>query len=431
MTFLVLAAVISFIDRQIVAIVVDPMKADLGIGDAQIGWLYGIFAVFYALAALPIAWLADRRSRKHIIAAGVFSWSLMTMACGLSRSFWHVLLARIGVGVGEATLTPATTSLVGDYFPREQIPLALSIYQTGAILGSGIAFIIGGAVLGIVEQAEPWSVPVVGELAPWQQTFLLVGAPGLLLAAFFLAFREPVRRLTPGAAAQPAGGLSELVDFYRRHTAALVLHHLGFLSLALMGFAFVFWTVSFFVRVHGYEAAAASQLFGWIFLLTGPAGPVLVAIYARWLEARGRADANICAGMAAGLGAVPVVVAIQFVPSAEWAFVLYVPAMVLVNGPFGIAAGALPVITPPHLRAQVAAVYMLVVSVGMMLGPPLAGFFNEYVYPEVSGVRHSLITVTAIFGCLGAALLWAARRPYGISLRAAEAEARAVDAAAH
>src|SRR5690606_27113734 len=113
------------------------------------------FALFYALAALPLAWLADHGSRKRIIAAGVFVWSLMTMACGLSRSFWLVLLARIGVGVGEATLTPATTSLVGDYFPRSQIPLALSVYQTGAIMGSGIAFIIGGTVLDLVQQGDP------------------------------------------------------------------------------------------------------------------------------------------------------------------------------------------------------------------------------------------------------------------------------------
>ncbi len=162
------------------------MKTDLAVGDAEIGWLYGVFAVFYAIAALPIAWFADHRSRTHLVAAGMFAWSLMTMACGLSRSFWHVLVARIGVGVGEATLTPATTSLVGDYLPRAQIPLALSIYQTGAIMGSGIAFIIGGAVLDIVQHADPWVLPVVGELRAWQQTFLLVGAPGLVLAVLFL-----------------------------------------------------------------------------------------------------------------------------------------------------------------------------------------------------------------------------------------------------
>lgn len=422
---LVLAAVVSFIDRQVVAIVVDPMKQDLGVGDAQIGWLYGVFALFYALAALPLAWLADHGSRKHIIAAGVFVWSLMTMACGLSRNFWLVLTARIGVGVGEATLTPATTSLVGDYFPRSQIPLALSVYQTGAIMGSGIAFIIGGTVLDLVQHGNPWVLPLVGELRPWQSTFVLVGAPGLLLAVLLLFLREPVRRVAVPAPDTARGSFADLVRFYRENTAALVLHHFGFLALALMGYAFVFWTVSFFVRVHGYDAAAASQLFGWIFLITGPIGPVLAALHARWLAARGRADANIIAGMTAGLLAIPLIVAIQFVPSAEWAFVLYVPAMIVVNAPFGMAAGSLPVITPARLRAQVAAVYLLVVSIGMMLGPPLAGLFNERVFPGADGVRYSLLTLTGIFGVLGVVLLWAGRRPYGICLQRADREEEA------
>jgi len=395
------------------------MKADLGVGDAQIGWLYGVFAVFYAVAALPIAWLADNRSRKHIIAVGIFFWSLATMACGLSRNFWHVFLARIGVGVGEATLTPATTSLVGDYFPRDQIPLALSIFQTGAIMGSGIAFIIGGVVLSFVEQADPLILPYFGELRPWQQTFIYVGLPGLFLSVLFLLIREPVRRGTVGVASQGAA-FAELLAFYRRNALTLGLHHLGFLALALMGYAFVFWTVSFFVRVHGVGASTASQVFGWIFLVTGPLGPVGVALLARRLTRQGRRDGNILAGMLGGLLAIPVIILIQFVPSAFWAFVLYVPAMILVNSPFGIANASLPVITPPHMRAQVAAVYMLVVSVGMMLGPPLAGFFNERIFPGADGVRYSLITLTAVFGVLGTILLWLGRRHYARSMAEAD-----------
>jgi MFS family permease len=417
---LVFAALIAFIDRQVVAIVVDPMKEDLGVGDSQIGWLYGVFAVFYAVAALPIAWLADRKSRKHIIAIGIFFWSLATITCGLSRNFWHVLLARIGVGVGEATLTPATTSLVGDYFPREQIPLALSIYQTGAIMGSGIAFIIGGYVLDLVEQANPLVLPFFGELRPWQQTFVYVGTPGLLLAFVFLLLREPTRRLIPGASQRLGAPVAEVLAFYRRNALTLTFHHLGFLSLALMGYAFVFWTVSFFVRVHGYDAAGASQIFGWIFLVTGPIGPVGVALLARALSSRGRRDANVVAGMLGGLLAVPVIISIQFVPSATWAFVLYVPAMILVNSPFGIANASLPVITPPQMRAQVAAFYMLVVSVGMMLGPPLAGAFNEQIFPGPDGVRYSLISLTAIFGTLGVLLLWIARGFYARSMAEAD-----------
>ncbi len=410
---LVAAALVAFIDRQVVAIVVDPMKADLGVNDAQIGWLYGVFAVFYAVAALPIAWLADRRSRKLIIAAGIFFWSLMTMACGVSRTFWQVLLARIGVGIGEATLTPATTSLVGDLFPREQVPLALSIVQSGPIMGSGIAFIIGGYVLGLVQDAPPLILPGFGELSAWQQTFLYLGAPGLLLAFLFALLREPPRRACVSAS---HGGWGDLIAFYRRNARTLLLHHFGFLSLVLAGYAFVFWTVSWFVRVHGQEAAEASWIFGWIFLLAGPTGPVLVALLARSMSARGHADANILAAMVGGLAAGLLVVAVQFAPNASLAYVLYVPALIAVNSPYGLAAGALPVITPPHLRARVASVYLFVSALGMMLGPPITGLFNEVVFPEPQGVRYSMMTVSVIFGCIGLVILQLARKPYAASL---------------
>lgn len=434
-----LGSLVAFVDRQVVAIVVGPMSRDLGIGDAQIGWLYGIFALFYAVAGVPIAWLADRYSRKWLIAIGVFLWSLMTVACGLTRNFGEILLARVGVGVGEASITPATVSMVGDLFPREQIPLALSIYQTGAIIGSGLAFVIGGVVLGIVEQAEPMVLPIVGALKPWQQTFVYVGLPGFVLALVILMLREPVRRHLPTNTTKPIPssskeegaprGFSELRSFYRSHWQTLTLHHLGFLSLALMGYAFVFWTVTYFVRVHGLGAADASQTFGWIFLVAGPMGPILAALLAQRLSKAGRADANIIAGMVGGLLALPVIIAIQFAPSALVAFVLYVPAMVLVNSPFGIANAALPLIAPPQLRAQVAAVNMLVGAVGMMLGPPLAGYFNEQVFPGPEGVRYSLLTLTCIFGFLGVLLLWFCRPFYARSLTQAEAEIASVEAA--
>ena len=424
LALLVLGSLVAFVDRQVVAIVVEPMKADLGVGDTQIGWLYGVFALFYALAALPIAGIADKGSRTGLIAVGIFLWSLMTIACGLGRHYWLILLARIGVGIGEATLTPATNSLVGDYFPREKIPLALSVFQTGAIIGSGLAFLIGGVVLGYVEDAQPMVLPVVGELRPWQQTFAYVGLPGFILAAIFWLLKEPTRRTSPTQQAGNATGSklfsNELIAFYKTHKTTLMLHHLGFLSLVLMGYAFVFWTVTYFVRVHGMAPADASQAFGWVFLVAGPFGPILVAIAASRLRARGHMDANIVTGMVGGLLVIPVIILIQFAPSATIALMLYVPAIMLVNSPFGIAAAALPMIAPAPLRARVAAVYMLVGSVGMLFGPPLAGFFNEYVFPESDGVRYSMVTLTTLFGVLGGVLLQLARPHYARSLQAAE-----------
>ncbi len=431
---LIIAALIAYIDRQVVAIVVDQMKADLGVGDAQIGWLYGVFAIFYAVAGLPIAWLSDRKSRKHIIAIGIFFWSLMTMACGLTKSFWLVFLARIGVGVGEATLTPATNSLIGDYFPRDKIALALSVVQAGPIMGSGIAFIIGGYVYGIVEQAEPLTLPFFGELAPWQQTFLYVGAPGLVIAFLFLLIREPVRRTTarPAQSAQSADApaVETLLGFYRRNAKMMTFHHLGFLCFGLLGYAFVFWTVSYFVRVHGMNNAEASQIFGWIFLITGPLGPIWAALYADRLSRRGNKDANIVAPLVGGIIGVFSVLAIQFMPNPLWAFVLYAPALIFVNSPFAMAYASLTYVTPPELRARVAAVYMFMVSFGMMLGPPIAGTFNEHIFPSDQGVRYSIMSVTVIFGVLGTIFLLLARRPYTRTAQDAQAWSGEEDAAA-
>lgn len=417
---LILASLIAFIDRQVVAIVVGPMQEDLGVGDTEIGWLYGVFALFYAVAALPIATLADKKSRKIIIAVGIALWSILTIACGLARNYWQVFFARMGVGIGEATLNPSTTSLIGDFFPRKDVPLALSIFQIGPIVGTGIAFIIGGMVLELVQQAEPLTLPLIGALKPWQQTFVYVGAPGILLAGLFLFIREPVRRVSnePEIA---RSGTAQLIHFYRTNASTLLWHHLGFVSLILTGYAFVFWSVTFFVRIHGVPAADASQIFGWIFVIFGPLGPLIVAYIAAELKRRGHHDANITAGMIGGIATIPCVLLIQLAPSATWAYILYAPALLAVNSPFGIAAGALPVITPPHLRARVAAVYMFAGAVGMMFGPPLAGAFNEYLFPGAEGVRYSMIIMTCCFGFLGVLFLWFARKPYAASIQSADA----------
>src|SRR5437016_1730966 len=281
---LVVASLVSYIDRQIVAIVVAPMKADLHASDSEIGWLYGVFALFFAIAGMPIAMLADRYSRTKLITAGVFIWSALTAVCGLATSFVQVLLARIGVGVGEAVLTPAATSLIADCFPRPKIPFAISVFMVGSTIGSGLAFVVGGFVLGLVQGAGRAHVPLLGDLGAWQQVFLVCGLPGLLLVPFLLLVREPQRRYL---SAKSSGGasMSEILAFYRANRATLLLHHLGFLCFSLMGFGFVFWSITFFARVHGMQASTAAQIFGWLQLVFASLGsvwaPTLAARLAR------------------------------------------------------------------------------------------------------------------------------------------------------
>ncbi|MBI1182222.1 MAG: MFS transporter [Alphaproteobacteria bacterium] len=420
---LVIACMLSYVNRQVVAIVLEPMKTDLGLTDTMISLLYSSFAASYALAGLPLARWADTYNRKWLITGGMVVWSVMSVVSGLTRQYLLVFMARIGLGAGEAILTPATNSMAGDLFPRHRIPLALSVFQTGAIMGSAIAFIIGGAALQVMQDLSQHALPLVGRLAPWQLTFVVVGMPGFALSIVLLFLREPIRRNLAGMTAPARKGvpLSEIAAFYRRNWRTLVFHHIGFLAFSLAGFAFVFWTVAFFTRVHHVAPGEASEIFGWIFLIAGPAGVVWAGLLAGRFTRRGRRDANILAGLIGGALTIPVIILIQLMPNATWAFVLYAPALFFVNSPFGLAFGALPVITPAPMRAQVAAVYMLTASAGMAFGPVIAGAFNDHIFTGAQGVRYSMIALTAICGVIGIGCLMACRRHYVSSLDEADA----------
>jgi MFS family permease len=428
---------ISFIDRQIIALMVQPIQRDLGIGDADVGWLYGGFAIFYAVAGLPIAYLADRKSRKWIIGIGIVAWSLMTMACGLAKNFWTLFAARIGVGVGEATLTPSTHSLLGDYFPPAKLPRAISVYQTGATIGSGLAFSIGGIVVELVKSSPPVTIEPLGTFHAWQMTFFYVGAPGILVASLMLAIREPVRRALSLGGGEPRSGppkmsvsLRNLRVFYGRNWRTLLTHHLGFSSLAMVGYAFVFWTPTFYERVYGISAGTAGAWFGLYFISFATGGVLWAASKAERYAARGYKDANIRAGMVGGIFMVPLCLITPLMPSAFLAWILYAPLMFFVNSPFGLAGGSLPVIAPNEMRAQVAAVYSVVISIfGMAIGPPVAGAINDHVFTSPDGVRYSLMLMTAIFGPLGVGLLWIGRKYYAQSLLDAEKRPSGVQSA--
>src|SRR5882672_1891382 len=174
---------LSFVDRQILSLLVGPMKRDLALSDTRIGLLQGLaFALFYGLMGLPLGRLADTRNRRNVIILGVVLWSFLTGACSAARSFWSLFLARMGVGVGEATLSPSAFSLISDYFPKEKLATAMSVYSMGIFIGSGLANIVGGAVVDAVRELPAVTLPLLGTVAPWRFTFLIVGAPGLVIA---------------------------------------------------------------------------------------------------------------------------------------------------------------------------------------------------------------------------------------------------------
>ena len=201
------AYIFSFIDRQIINLLVEPIREDLQLTDTQISLLQGIaFALFYTLMGIPIARLADAANRRAIIAAGVFLWSLMTVMCGLAKSFGQLFAARIGLGIGEAALSPPAFSLFTDYFPPGKVTRAIAVFSGGSFLGAGLAYIIGGYVVDFVTRLDVVDIPVFGQVRTWQMAFIAVGLPGMLLRA---AGAVPARTGTQGFARGSTGRSSQ------------------------------------------------------------------------------------------------------------------------------------------------------------------------------------------------------------------------------
>jgi MFS family permease len=239
---LMLAYTNSFIDRQILSLLIEPIRRDLQITDTQVSLLAGLaFTIFYTLMGVPIARLADQKNRRTIIAIGIASWSVMTASCGLARNFWHMFLARVGVGVGEATLSPAAMSMISDYFPVGKLARAISIYSMGVYFGAGLALIIGGMVVKLVIEAGNVVLPVVGEVFPWQMTFFFVGLLGIPIFLLMLTIREPVRRgiaRRGSSEAKHASSIPVLKAFLRKNARTVTYHFAAFscIGIGIAGF---------------------------------------------------------------------------------------------------------------------------------------------------------------------------------------------------
>lgn len=419
---LMLAYTLSYIDRQILSMLVGPIKADLGVSDTQIGLLQGLaFALFYTLVGIPMGRLADRGDRRRIIAWGVFVWSLATAASGLARSFGQLFAARIAVGVGEAALGPAAYSMIADQFAPERRGRALGVYSMGVYLGIGLAAIIGGAVVGRLSGQPPFAVPFIGELESWHVAFLVVGLPGVLLALWVHSLREPLRQgVAPAADAAPA--LAEVLGFVHRHLRLFGAHFLGFSMLTLAFNAVAFWMPPYLQRAHGLAPGEFGTALGLTLALGGAAGILAGGVFADWLRRRGVPDAEIWPGIVSALAIWPLGIATSQAPDGDASLALFAGFMFFSSFAFAAAAAALQAAAPNRMRGQVSAVYLFCVNLaGIGLGSFLTGFVNDYVYADELRVGDSMSWIVGVAAPLAAALLWAARRPYAERLAAAAA----------
>lgn len=417
---LMLAYTVSFVDRTILSLLIPPIQADLGISDTRMSLLAGFaFAIFYTVMGIPLGRVADRFNRRNLIAAGITLWCLMTAACGLARNFWQLFAARVGVGIGEATLSPAAYSMISDLFPREQLGRAIAIYSIGLPVGSGLALLIGAFVIGYVSELPPVTLPLVGALQPWQTTFLLVGLPGVLVAVLVMLMGEPPRRERLAAATAATGAAPGLLAFLR-HNRRVLAHHFGGLALlVIIVYGATAWVPTFFIRVYGWSGADIGYAYGVIFMLFGTSGLFVGGLLAdRWWRL-GRTDAHLRVVLWSVGTMAPCFALMPFAPTAEVAVGLLAIATFTSSLHGGVAGAALQLITPNELRGQITAVYFFIANlIGLGLGPTAVALLTDYAFRDPQALGFSIAAIAATAGPLSVIAIATGLRHYRASAAA-------------
>lgn len=423
---LTLAYTCSFIDRQILTLLIAPIRQDLHITDTQVSLLGGLaFSIFYTTLGIPIARLADQTHRRNLMMAGLAFWSAMTAACGLARSFWGLFGARVGVGVGEAALSPAAFSLLADYFPPRKVALAVSVYSMGLYFGAGLALMIGGSVIKAVSTAPMHDLPIVGEVFPWQLTFFIVASLGIPVLLLMSLIREPLRRahvrkLATKTDAAPSSWRA-LKAFMGENVRTLVCHISAFTLFGVGINCYLFWAPSLMMRTHGWDAPHAGLVIGAMLFVLGTAGVYSGGWIAERFAATGRRDAILRSALCGMLCGIPFLLATPLLHDARLATITLGVAVFFMAYPQGLPAAALQVITPNPLRAQMTAIYFFIGNlIASGLGPTVPALLNDYFFHDPAQLRYSLFIVEAVVLPVSVMFLYFGLRPYGASVERAE-----------
>ena len=398
---LIATAILSYTDRQVLSLLVDPVRADLHISDTQVSLLLGTaFAVVYGIAGIPLGFLADRTSRRNLIFAGVLVWSLGTVACGLSGSFGELFAARIVVGLGEAVLSPAAISLISDYFPPSRRGFAVGCFLSGIAMGIGASIFIGGGVLRLVEMGALAATPLAGE-PPWRLVLLVIGAPGIVWALAILAIREPTRRTEKDDAPNARTSSSA-----QAATWSLVAPIYMVVALAsLVDNAVGAWAPSLLIREFSRDSAEVGIVLG-LLLTAGFGGGVLAG---GWLAdragARGGWARKLRVCLVSSLLILPVSLLINI---GQYNVVLLsVPLYFALSGSVtALGFSAILDVVPNRSRGVAMAIsFFLNVAIGAGAGPTVVAFASDHLFGTDVGLGPAITLTVGISYAIAAVTL--------------------------
>ena len=373
---LTLAYFISYIDRTVIGLLVEPMKADLGLTDGQMGLLLGLaFGIFYATMGLPLGWLADRARRVTIVSCAIALWSAATAFCGLASNYMQLFLLRMSVGVGEAALSPCTMSMIADSFPKEKRGKAIAVYSMALSLGTAFAYYVIGSLLAALRGVEVLNWPLVGAIRPWQAVFIIVGVPGLLLALAMLTVREPVRRdLRQDVSSAPWHMFRHVFTHWKTYLTFV----LPFCLMTTVAYTH-FWMPAVFSRTWGMETPEFAQIKAVVTLVSAPATVFAAGALSDFLVRRGRDNAPLLIAVVGAFIFAPTGFLIALMPGPFWAFAAMAVSLVGIATTTSTGVTALLMITPAQFRGQITAVYYMAISItGLMLGPSTVGWLSDW-----------------------------------------------------
>ena len=408
LTLLSLAFILSMLDRTVISLLVEPIKADLGLTDTGIALLQGAtFAIFYALTGVPIGWLADRSNRRNIVSGGIGLWSIMTVLCGLASSYAALFFARTGVAVGEAALNPAAYSMLSDRFSKAKLGRAIGIFTAAGVMGTGLALLIGGNLYShFVSQG---GLDIGWTLKPWQATFVAVGLPGLILALLIMFTVSEPQRTGRQQAEAPSG--TSAFAFIKSNRAIYGPLLGGYGILCIVGYAFVSWGPASLGRVHGLSPSEIGGKFGLIMLIFGSLGPILGGITCDRLVKSGRNNGPILCLLFAATICLFSAISLLLNNGLTATWVAYAGIAFGFTAMLAAVPIAIQLLTPSEFRARIAALALVSANViGLGIGPLLVGLLNDNVFTGTTGIATSLPLVLAGSAFFGFFVVWPARR---------------------
>jgi MFS family permease len=409
---LTLAYTFSFVDRQILNLLVDPIKLDLELTDTRVSFLQGFaFALPYIVMSIPVGRLVDRVNRIFVLVGGVIIWTGATLASGLSQNYGQLMAARMVVGSGEASVSPAAWSLLADFFPPDRLALPTSIFLMGPYLGGGLALMGGASAVQWFASVDLGTLPVVGELAAWQFTFIAVAIPGLLIGFLLPTIKNPPRQKRE-AVEQDANNWGDVWKFLRSRARIYIAVLLGVPFTVVVLYGLQGWVPSMLVRVYGWDIPTAGWNYGLLALIAGSGGVLLGPVIGKYLLRRGHPDYPLRIGAAGALGIMVSMSMLPFQDDAFGALVCIGFASFFVALPLALMTYIIQIVSPPNMRGVIAGMYVATSNIlGLALGPTLVAAATDYIFQDPAQVHLSLTLVSVIVAPIAFVLLASGMKP--------------------